>query len=310
MKTKNFIILSGLIFICLCVCLICIFSFRNEKTVFDDSTTQVDVENKLNDEWIITQHGRNDINLSFYTIYNENEGLIVVDGGWSDDASNVREVVDELGGHINAWILTHPHQDHIGAFNLLYNELEGITIDKIYTVKMASAEECIEIAPWDSVDAYNDFLSLNIEDITYVYPGDNFEICGLNFEILSAYDENVKKLSRDYLNDGSMIFKVTNYNESMLFCADVGINMSDFLVNKYGTDLKADYLQMAHHGYGGLSDEFYQLVSPNVAFFDAPDWLMYDETGKYDNPQNADFMRLLNAEIYSFNTAPNSIVLK
>ncbi len=303
MKTKTFVICTCVILLCFIIFLACFFWNRASKQTMSDEETS-------SAEWIITQHGRNDINLSFYTIYNENEGLIIVDGGWTEDAAYVREVIYELGSHVDAWILTHPHQDHIGAFNLLYTELDGITIDRIYTVDMATPEKCMEVAPWDSVDAYNDFLSLEITDITYLYPGDKLQICGLDFEIISTYDDNVKKLSKDYLNDGSMIFKVTNNVESMLFCADVGVAMSEFLVDKYGDALKADYLQMAHHGYGGLSDEFYGIVSPEIAFFDAPDWLMYDETGKYDNPQNVAFMESLNAEIYSFNTAPNSVELK
>lgn len=302
MKTKTFIMCSVGVVICLLFCIICFLIFKQTKPAISD------MEQK--DEWVITQYGRNDINLSFYSIYNETKGLIIVDGGWSEDAASVREVINELGGHVDAWILTHPHQDHIGAFNLLYNELEGITIDNIYTVEMAKPEECIEVAPWDSVDAYNDFLGLDIENITYLYANDTLDICGLKFEIISTYDENVKNLSKDFINDGSIIFKVTNQTESMLFCADVGINMSNFLVEKWGNSLKADYLQMAHHGYGGLGDEFYRLVSPKIAFFDAPDWLMYDETGKYDNPQNAEFMQSLNSEIYSFNSAPNTIILK
>lgn len=304
MNTKTFIICTGIIILCMVLFLSYYLGFRESNPTINDV-------NEPKDEWIITQYGRNDINLSFYTIYNEAKGLIVVDGGWTDDAATVREVVSDLGGHIDVWILTHPHQDHIGAFNLLYKEMDGIiTVDKIYTVDMASPEKCLEVAPWDSVDAYNEFLALNIPEITYLYAGDKIDICGLQFEIISAYDENVKKLSKDLLNDGSMIFKVTNQQESMLFCADVGIHMSDFLVDKWGNSLESDYLQMAHHGYGGLSDEFYSKVNPKVAFFDAPDWLMYDETGKYDNPQNAEFMKSLNAEIYSFNSVPNSIVLK
>ena len=211
---------------------------------------------------------------------------------------------------MDAWILTHPHQDHIGAFNLLYTELEGITVKTIYTVDMATPEECLNVASWDSVDAYNDFLSLNVPNLQYLYAGDKLDICGLKFKVLNTYDDNVKNLSRDYLNDGSMMFKVTNQNESMLFCADVGISMSDFLLNKWGNELQADYLQMAHHGFGGLNDNLYQTVNPKIAFFDAPDWLMFDETGKYDTPQNAEFMNSIGSEIYSFNTAPNSIVLK
>ena len=303
MKTKSFVIFTGLLFLCIIIIMVFISIYlRKDKPTITDNQVN-------NDEWIITQYGRNDINLSFYTIYNASQGLIVVDGGWTEDAKSVRAVINELGGHVDAWILTHPHQDHIGAFNSLYKDLDGIEIENIYTVDMASPEECIQVASWDSVNAYNDFLALNISDITYLYAGDKLEICGLDFEIISAYDENVKKLSKDFLNDGSMIFKVTNNMESMLFCADVGISMSDFLVEKWGDSLKTDYLQMAHHGFGGLSDTFYQKVSPNIAFFDAPDWLMYDETGKYDTPENAAFMESLNAEIYSFNSAPNHITL-
>lgn len=304
MKKKNFLIGIGIVILCLITYLISVI-LCNDSTIF-----VMEENNILKDEWIITQHGRNDINLSCYTIYNETKGLIVIDGGWTEDAASVREAVYDMGGHIDAWIITHPHQDHVGAFNLLYSELDDITVDKIYTVDMASPNECIEIAPWDSVDAYNDFLDLNIENLTYLYSGDVLDICGLKFEIFSTYDDNVKKISNDFLNDGSMMFKVTNKEESILFCADVGIGMSDFLMDKWGENLKADYLQMAHHGYGGLKDNFYQAVNPTVTFFDAPDWLMLDTTGKYDNPQNAEFIKSLGSEIYSFNSAPNTIILK
>lgn len=260
--------------------------------------------------WEITQYGPRDINSSFYTIYNREEGLIVIDGGWTEDAAYVREIINSFGAPVEAWILTHPHQDHIGAFNVLYPELDEIVVNNIYTVDMATPDECLAVASWDSVDAYNDFLALEVSNLQYVYPGDVLEICGLEIEILSAYDENVKTLSKDYLNDGSMMFKVTGKEESFLFCADVGISMSDYLLGKYGAEkLSADYLQMGHHGYGGLSDAFYQAVSPKTAFFDAPDWLMFDETGKYDTPQNAALMESLGSEIISFNSAPNTIEL-
>ena len=261
-------------------------------------------------EWTITQYGPRDINSSFYTIYNPEKGLIVVDGGWVEDAAYVREIIGNCGGEVDAWILTHPHQDHIGAFNVLYSDLAEITVESVYTVDMASPDECISVASWDSVDAYEDFLTVNVPDIQYLYEGDTLEICGLTFEIINAFGDSVRTYSKDYLNDGSMMFKVTNQEESMLFCADVGVSMSDYLVSKWGDTLKADYIQMGHHGYGGLSDDFYQTVAPKIAFFDAPDWLMLDETGRYDNPENAAFMENMGCKIYSFNSAPNSVVLK
>lgn len=275
-------------------------------------TTDEEMENTLEDlEWQITQYGPRDINSSFYTIYNSDKGLIVIDGGWVEDASYVREIINSFGTPVEAWILTHPHQDHIGAFNAIYPESDEIVIKDIYTVDMASPEDCLAVASWDSVDAYQDFLALNVENLHYVYAGDQIEVCGLKIEILSTFDENVRSLSRDYLNDGSMMFKVYGSEESFLFCADVGISMSDFLLQKYGVEkLSSDYLQMGHHGNGGLSDAFYQAVAPGVAFFDAPDWLMKDETGKYDTPQNAAFMESIGSENRSFNNAPNTITFR
>ncbi len=51
--------------------------------------------------------------------------------------------------------------------------------------------------------------------------------------VLSAYEDMVDELSNDLLNDGSMMFKVKGKNKSFLFCADVGISMSDYLLEKW-----------------------------------------------------------------------------
>ena len=39
----------------------------------------------------------------------------------------------EKGGHVAAWLLTHPDSDHVGALaDILYNHSSEITIDGIY----------------------------------------------------------------------------------------------------------------------------------------------------------------------------------
>lgn len=264
------------------------------------------------DEWTVTQYGPRHNNSSFYTIYNPKQGLIVIDGGWTEDAQYVKDILALHGNEVDLWILTHPHEDHIGAFNAIYPafEQENIVVHRIMTVDMASPEKCTEVAPWDSVDAYNCFLSLSVDNLEYVSMGDTFEIFDLKFEILNAYGEHTEQYSRDYLNDGSMMFKVTHEQESMLFCADVGVNLSAYLHGRWQNVLKSDYLQMGHHGYGGLEDYFYQTVNPKVAFFDAPEYMMFDETGKFDNPQNKAFMENLGSKIFYFKEGPNSIILK
>lgn len=262
-------------------------------------------------QWLITQYGAADGNqLMFYTMEDRKGHLIVVDGGWVTDAEYVKQTIKGLGKHVDAWIITHPHRDHAGAFTEIYKNMGKITIDKVYAVDMASPELCLKNAPWDEVEVYEQWLQLEIPQLTYVHAGDTFEVAGLEFEVFNAYDDYVDTLSNDLLNDGSMMFKITAKKESMLFCADVGDDMSDYLLDKYGERLKADYIQMGHHGNGGLKSDFYKSVEARGAFFDCPDWLMNDRSGRYTTPKNMYLMSSRGAAIYSFTTSPNQIILK
>ena len=62
-------------------------------------------------EYLVTQYAdATGVQGTFYTITNDTT-LIIIDGGWADNASAVREVITAHGNHVNAWILSHPHQE-------------------------------------------------------------------------------------------------------------------------------------------------------------------------------------------------------
>lgn len=262
-------------------------------------------------EWLITQHGAaQGSQLMFYTIQDKDGHLIVVDGGWATDADYVRQIIKGLGNHVDAWLITHPHRDHAGAFTEIYKKPGRMKIDRVYAVDMAPPEVCLEKAPWDETEVYEEWRKLDISQLEYVHAGDAFEVAGLEFQIFNAYDDYVDELSTDLLNDGSMMFKVTAKKESMLFCADVGKRMTSYLLDAYGEELKADYIQMGHHGNGGLKPEFYKFIGAKAAFFDAPDWLLNDTSGRYKAMKNVLLMRENGAEVYSYATTPNQIILQ
>lgn len=261
--------------------------------------------------WLVTQYGdKNGAQHMFYTAQDADGHLIVIDGGWTTEADYVRSVIKSLGKHVDAWFITHPHQDHAGAFTEIYKKPGKITIDKVYAVDMAAPEVCMEKAPWDETAVYDEWLKLDIAQLSFVHAGDAFDVAGLSVEIFNAYDGYVYDLSKDLLNDGSMMFKISANEESMLFCADVGKSMSKYLLNTWGDSLKADYIQMGHHGNGGLKRAFYESVGAKGAFFDSPEWLMQDTSGRYTTMKNAALMAEYGAAVYSFSTAPNQIVLK
>lgn len=259
---------------------------------------------------LITQYGNNEGNqINFYTIETIKGKLIVIDGGFEADEAYVREVLSLKGNRVNAWILTHYHQDHVGAFSKIYENPGDIKIGKIYAVPMAPQELYVENAPWDETYTYERFQKLGIKKIRYLHAGDERKIAGVQIKVLNAYDDYVDEISNDLHNDGSMMFKVYGEKESMLFCADVGNRMSEWIIEHYAEELSSDYLQMGHHGNGGLSEEFYRMVHPKAAFFDAPAWLFDSTEEKYTSQKNREIMEDMGAVIYSFEGAPHSVQL-
>lgn len=255
----------------------------------------------------------------FYTIESNRGDLIVIDGGNAGNADYVKEIIRKKGGHVDAWILTHPHPDHITSFLNIYEDLQGIQIHHVYTIQLPDMETLKKNASWEDYSDLERFRSLDIPGLEYLHKGDRIHVLGLELEVLSAYDETIDKLSNDLMNDGSLLFRVKGREESMLFCADVGSaggrtdkvrkRMTEYLVETYGDSLKSDYVQMAHHGFQGLGREFYEKVDPKAAFFDAPYWLMNGES-EFSSKEKEDMILDMGKTVYSYYTAPNQILLK
>jgi beta-lactamase superfamily II metal-dependent hydrolase len=160
---------------------------------------------------------------------------------------------------------------------------------------------------WDHFPTYDVFVSLTAEEeLNYLYTDDELKICGLNVQVFSAYDDSIKK---DLANLGSLVFRIESEQDSVLFCSDVyGEAMSKRIADKYGDRLESTYIQMGHHGNNSVKSVLIDCVKPEVALFDAPEWLVYGE--KYDTIQNIELLQKSGAECYTYETAPNQFILK
>ncbi|MEG1752604.1 MAG: MBL fold metallo-hydrolase [Christensenella sp.] len=263
--------------------------------------------------YIVTQYADVSGNQSmFYSIKTPKDKLIMVDGGFAANAEQVREVINANGGRVDHWILTHPHPDHIEAFNAIFEAPQGIEIEKIYASDIDYDYYKEHAQDYDGFSAFEKFRELvaDYDKLTYLYAGDSLETAGLRMDVFNAAI-NVQ----DPCNDGSLMFKLTGKEQSILFCGDVGARRSEDILMRFGEQLPADYIQMGHHGNGGLSSEFYQKVHPSIAFFDAPDWLMNNinpSTGKtetWTTPENKKLMESMGCKVLSYNTSPNTVEL-
>ena len=83
----------------------------------------------------LTMFANHDTNAQLLSVIIENGegGLIVVDGGWTNNAEYLLNQIKQKGGHVKAWLITHPDSDHAGALaDILYKHNGEITIDGIY----------------------------------------------------------------------------------------------------------------------------------------------------------------------------------
>ena len=173
-------------------------------------------------------------------------------------------------------------------------------------------DRCMITQFQDTTGSQGMFYTIENDGKLIVIDGGNPGNAEFVSQVIEQFGGHVDARSHDLCNDGSMLFKVTHRKESMLFCSDVGISLSDLMLAEYGEELKSEYLQMGHHGYGGLSDAFYTMVAPKAAFFDAPEWLMHpsEENSSLNTPEKIRLMESLGAEIFYYEGAPHRFQLK
>ena len=218
-----------------------------------------------------------------YVIITEQNNCIVVDGGMEADMPLLKEYVN--GRKIKAWILTHAHDDHIYGFigEMEKNGGSDFDIETIYynfpdydaligNTNVPDYEYfCRELN--NSLPRFNAIKHKFKDKEHIVEQGETIYIDEVKIEFLFTYHEG---LYSNLMNDSSLVFKLSTSKKSVLFFGDLGPMGGDWLYRESRDKLKADIVQMAHHGHMNVGFEVYAAVSPSVCLWNAPIWL-YEE---------------------------------
>ena len=217
-----------------------------------------------------------------YVIITERGNCVIVDGGRHEDIPLLREKVK--GHKIKAWFLTHPHFDHISAFNELIEKGDpDFNFEKVYynfpDIKTFISKD--ENEDMQTLENFNKILPKIQDKAQVVYTNDVIQIDELLVEILYHYDDKYNFV-KPTINDTSIAFRVTTPRSSVIFLGDLGAEAGEVLVEQGEAKLHAEYCQMAHHGHGCVGPDVYMHIQPRVCIWNAPDWLWEEDGNRQD----------------------------
>lgn len=164
----------------------------------------------------------------------------MIDTGAMSEFKKVYRIIKKHGiEKLNALILTHPHLDHTGSYELLTEKLE------IHSVYM----------PRCMVSKKDNNKFIFIEAGNELFIEESFSMV-----VLAPYSKRYRDL-----NDYSVVMKLCYKNVSFLFAGDA-TTLSEEEILSNGYDLKCDVLKVGHHGKDDSSSiNFLQAARPKYS---------------------------------------------
>ncbi len=230
-----------------------------------------------------------------FIITTEDGKVIVIDGGHKFETDYFIQYLKCVTGQrvpkIDAWFLSHPHDDHVQLFNeVAENRTNQVKFDKVLLkyapydyYASAEAEE-----PTELVGAFDRISKAFPEKIQILNDGDIFNIGKAKITVLYTFDPSWLNP-----NEASLIFRMDLGGRSVLFTGDAGVNAGNkVLANpEYRELLNCDICKMAHHGQDGVTREFYEAVAPEICLWPTPTWVWENTNGNLKTLEVREWMK-------------------
>jgi len=157
------------------------------------------------------------------------------------------------GGQLHAFVLSHPHSDHVGGGASVLSALRPRDYwDAAYVAGSAPYRASLAEATRLGVAWRR------------VHPGDAFEIDEVAIRILAP--DSAWTASLDDANEASAVALIAYGTVRFLLTGDAETQEERWMLQRYGADLRADVLKVGHHGSSTSSTpEFLDAVQPRVA---------------------------------------------
>lgn len=229
----------------------------------------------------------------------ENGGkLIVIDGGTAGDREYLVEMIRTMRAFktgrpcreaiVDAWFLTHDHDDHVGALAKLIQEKREES--KWADLRIAAVYYSYPPVEWIDQNEHSclestKFARAQLESLAevakLVKKDDQWTYGKLNIHALNDFDLSI---TTNAINNSTIVYRLTTPGTTLLILGDLGIEGGDRLLSLQPSErIRSDVVQMAHHGQRGVTQAFYEVVSPKICLWPTPDWLWTNDPGTGPN---------------------------
>jgi len=217
-----------------------------------------------------------------YVIKQDNGEYFIIDAGGNVAHKYIFDTLMKMSGGedvvVSCWLFTHFHCDHIGGF------IEFTDRDE-YLKKVSVKSVILNFPQWQVLDTSSPFDHKNLDrwhgvvekcgaTVYQARTGQKYYFGNVELEMLFTYEDLMPfSVFVDRTNPTSHIFSMTIDGQRFIMTGDACGEATRLVAQRYGGDMKADFVQLPHHGFGdgGTALEFYELI-------DAP-WVLYPGTG-------------------------------
>ena len=212
-----------------------------------------------------------------YVMRTQNGKIIVMDGGYKEETTYLRGFLTAMGGVVDMWIVSHPHPDHTGVLLEMLKNPKGIEIKSICNSRFTEQLLDSEKSGKHARELYNAISNSKIKEISPVL-GSTMDIDGMKIKFLGVTNGDILV---NPFNNSSLVMRVWDKKNSVLFLNDAGVECGDKALSLNPiTDFYCDYIQMAHHGQAGVSENFYRKAKFRACLWPTPTWVYNNDCGK------------------------------